>query len=185
MVFNEDSIFSQRNQQKTVGKKVSFEDDNVIVERSTHRAESESQQTIELQPANNVPADTESAISPNIELEDKVIKDKAESTRIDKGRVTKRQVRKLSTIPTGENNQTPPKSQTEGGTPNKTPDTTGSTNTDRQSEPIEGSEPDITAPRRSGRARRQTKFYQPGLDYVNYMDCYGHDHIISCGENLP
>ena len=39
VVFNEDSIFSQRNQQKTVGKKVSFEDDNVIVERSTHRAD--------------------------------------------------------------------------------------------------------------------------------------------------
>ena len=160
VVFNEDSIFSQRNQQKTVGKKVSFEDDNVIVERSTHRAKLESQQTIELQPAN-----TESAISSNVKL-----KDKAESTRVDKGRVTKRQVRTESTTTTRENNQTPPKSQTRGGIPNKTPDSTGSTNADRKKEPIEESEPNITATRRSGRARRQTEFYQPGLDYVNYTD---------------
>ena len=170
VVFNEDSIFSQRNQQKTVGKKVSFKDDSTVVEGPTQRAESETRQTVELQQTANFPADTESATSPNVELKDQAIKDTAESTRVDKGRVTKRQVRTESTTTTGENNQTPPKSQTEGGTPNKTPDTTGSTNTDRQSEPIEGSEPDITAPRRSGRARRQTEFYQPGLDYVNYTD---------------
>ena len=105
MVFNEDSIFSQRNQQKTVGKKVSFEDDNTVIEGPTHWAESESQQTVELQLADYFPANTESATSPNVELKDKVIKDTTESTRIDKGRVTKRQVRKESTTTTGEDNQ--------------------------------------------------------------------------------
>ena len=71
---------------------------------------------VELQPADTYLAYIESATSPNVELKDKVIKDTTESTRIDKGRVTKRQVRKESTTTTGEDNQTPPKSQTGGGT---------------------------------------------------------------------
>ena len=53
VVFNEDSIFSKRNQQKRVGKKVSFEDDDNVVEGPTHRAETKSQQTAELEPANH------------------------------------------------------------------------------------------------------------------------------------
>ena len=139
VVFNEDSIFSQRNQQKTIGKKVSFEDESIDVEGPTHRANTESQQTVELEPAHNVLADTESATTPNVELKDKVIKDKVESTKFDTGRVSKRKIRKESTTTTGENNQTPLKSQTEGGTLNRILDTTGSTNADRQPEPVEGS----------------------------------------------
>ena len=57
VVFNEDSIFSQRNQQKTMGKKVSIKDDHVIIEGPTHRAGTESQQAIELEPTDNKLAD--------------------------------------------------------------------------------------------------------------------------------
>ena len=35
---------------------------------------------------------------------------------------------------------------------------------------IEESEPKISTLRRFGRTRQPTKFYQPGLDYVNYTD---------------
>ena len=35
---------------------------------------------------------------------------------------------------------------------------------------IEGSEQKKLVPRRSERVKRPTKFYQRGLDYVNYMD---------------
>ena len=41
VVFNEDSILSKRNQQKIVGKKVSFEIDKDFIERLTHQTESE------------------------------------------------------------------------------------------------------------------------------------------------
>ena len=153
-----------------MGKKVCFEDERTDVEGPTHRADTESQQIIELEPAHDVPADTESATTPNVALKDKIIKDKAESTKIDKSRVTKRQVRKESTTTTGEDEQPPPNSQNGDGIPNKSPDTTGSTNTDRQPVPTAESEPNPLALRRSGRARRQTEFYQLGLDYVNYTD---------------
>ena len=92
----------------------------------------------------------ESATGSIVKLNDKAIKDTAESTRVDKGKVTKMQVRNESTTTTGENNVTPPKSKNGGETSNKTPDTSGSTNTNRPKEPIEGSEPNISAPRRSG-----------------------------------
>ena len=39
VVFNEDSIFSQSNQQKKAGKNVSFEDDRTVVEGPPHRVE--------------------------------------------------------------------------------------------------------------------------------------------------
>ena len=120
-----------------MGKKVCFEDEHTDVEGPTHRADTESQQIIELEPAHDVPADTESATTPNVVLKDKIIKDRAESTKTDKGRVNKRQVRKESTTTTGENNQAPPKSQTEGGTSSKTLDIDGSTNVDRQTELIQ------------------------------------------------
>ena len=48
IVFNEDFILSKRNQNKIVGKKVSFEVEKDIVERTTHWDESEIQQTIEI-----------------------------------------------------------------------------------------------------------------------------------------
>ena len=43
VVFNEDSILSERKQQKTVGKKVSFEDNSTVIEGPTHWVESEIQ----------------------------------------------------------------------------------------------------------------------------------------------
>ena len=49
----------------------------------------------------------------------------------------KPQVRNESIMSTKEDNVTPPKSQNEDGTSNKTPGTSGSTNTDRPLEPIE------------------------------------------------
>ena len=165
VVFNEDSIFSQQNQQKTVGKKVSFKDDRTVIEGPTHRAETEIRQTVELQQADNFRTDTESATSPIAER-----KDTTESTRIDKGRVTEIQIRNESTTTTWETNQKPLKSQYGGGTSNKTPDPSDSTNNDRPTKLIEGSEPSISALRWSGWARRQTEFYQPGLDYVNYTN---------------
>ena len=51
VVFNEDSIFS-RNQQKIVGKKVTFEIDTNVVEGPTHMTELEIPQTIEINQAN-------------------------------------------------------------------------------------------------------------------------------------
>ena len=69
-----------------------------------------------------------------------------------------------------ENDMTPLKSHHEGGSYNKTLDTNGSRNTDQPIELIEAFEPLISAPKRFGRARRPTKFYQPGLDYVHYTD---------------
>ena len=143
VVFSEDSAFSQRNQlnqQKSVGKKVSFEDDNVVIEGPTHKTESEIRQTVELQQADNFRTDTESATSPIAER-----KDTTESTRIDKGRVTEIQIRNESTTTTWETNQKPLKSQYGGGTSNKTPDPSDSTNNDRPTKLIEGSEPSISA----------------------------------------
>ena len=86
-VFNEDFIFSYWNQQKIVGKKVSFEDDRAIVEGLTHQVESEIQQTVKLKQADNTSADSESTIGSIVAFKDKAIKVK--STRVDKGLVSK------------------------------------------------------------------------------------------------
>ena len=53
---------------------------------------------------------------------------------------------------------------------NRTLDICGSTDVDRPTEPIEGSELINTAPRRSGWDQRPNEFYQQGLDYINYTD---------------
>ena len=61
-----------------------------IEERPTHRTESEIRQTVELDQADNTPTDSESVGGPSlVKLEDKAIKDKAESTRVKKGKVNK------------------------------------------------------------------------------------------------
>mgnify|MGYP006957875410 CR=1 FL=1 len=62
------------------------------------------------------------------------------------------------------------KSYHRGESSERTPDISGSTNADRTRKPIEGSESINTTLRRSRRARRLTKFYQSGLDYINYTD---------------
>ena len=62
-----------------------------------------------------------------------------------------------------------PKPYTMGATSHKYSDD-GSQHTDQPTELIDEHEPTTTVLKRSGRARRPTEFYQPGLDYVNYMD---------------
>ena len=47
VVFNEDSILSERNQPKSVDKRVSLDTDNLVVEGPTHRAESKNRQIVE------------------------------------------------------------------------------------------------------------------------------------------
>ena len=73
VVFNEDSILS-RNQQKIVGKRVSFEIAKDNVEGSAHRTEENEVQTY---------PDTDDC--PLAQLEEKVIKDKVKSTHVEKG----------------------------------------------------------------------------------------------------
>ena len=133
VVFNEDSIFFKWNQQKTIGKKVSFQDDRDVVQGPTHRENSNIRQTIELEQADNVPADSKLVGSPIVELEDKAINDRADLTRVQAGKVNKMQVgnRTETTKSLGEDNVTPPKYRFGGGAPNKTPDTDDSTNTNR------------------------------------------------------
>ena len=88
-----------------MGKKVCFEEECKDVEGPTHQANIESQHIVDLQPASADPADTELATTSNVAL-----KDKAKSTKIDKGTVNKRQVRKESTTTTGEDEQPSPNS---------------------------------------------------------------------------
>ena len=67
VAFNEDSILC-RNQQKIVGKKVSFEIDRDVVEGLAHRTELALRQTTE---ENEVTAESKSEKGPYVELEDK------------------------------------------------------------------------------------------------------------------
>ena len=76
VVFNEASILS-RNQQKIVGKQVSFEIAKDNVEGSAHRTECTKEDEVHTYP------DTEDG--PLEQLEDKAIKDKPELTHIEKG----------------------------------------------------------------------------------------------------
>ena len=59
----------------TLGRRVSFEDDNIVVEGPTDGVESKIRQTVELKQADNLPTNTESTTSPIVELKDKAIKD--------------------------------------------------------------------------------------------------------------
>ena len=79
------------------GKKVSFEIAADAVEGPTHRTELALRQTTK---ENEVLADAESAKDPLVELEDKDIKEKAESTRVEKGKVAKLRVEKDRVDPT-------------------------------------------------------------------------------------
>ena len=75
---NEDSILSQ-NQQKIVGKKVSFEIAKDSVERPAHHTERTGE--------NEVQTDPNTKNGPLTEVNDKVLKDKSESTHVEKGNV--------------------------------------------------------------------------------------------------
>ena len=151
VVFNEGSILSQ-NQQKILGKKVSFKIATDGLEGPTHRTELPlRQRAIE----NEVPADPDTEEDPLGELEDKAIKYKDESPHVEKGKAAKTRVRNdrvktnkvnptatlkvkrpsrsdsTKTIdPTyGEDNQTSPNSYIRGKASDKTPDK-GSNKTD-------------------------------------------------------
>ena len=166
--------------------------DRPTLEGLAHQTELALRQTAE---ESEVHAESKSATCPLVELEDKIIKDKAESTIVENGKVEKvrvgndrvekdkvnptatpqatRQSRCESTktidpIKHGEDDQPAPKSYIRGEATHKTPN--GSNNTDHPTEMIAKPEPKSTAPKRSGRARRPVEFHQPGHDYVNYMD---------------
>ena len=83
VVFNEDSILS-RNQQKIVGKRVSFEIAKDNVEVLTHHTERTEENKVQVDP------DTEAGTL--AQIEDKAIKDKAESTQVEKGNNAIKQV---------------------------------------------------------------------------------------------
>ena len=137
----------------------------------------------------------ESVGCPLVELEDKAIKDKVESTRDEKGKLDKvrvgndkverdkvdptetpkakgqsrRELTKIIDLKHGEDDQTSPKSYTRSEASHKTPEE-GLSNSNRSTEPTEVVEPTLSAHRRSRRPQRPTEFYQPGFDYVNYKD---------------
>ena len=73
VVFNEDSILS-RNQQKIVGKRVSFEIAKDSVEGSVHHSECTEENEVQVDPA--------TPNGPLSQLEEKDIKDKAKSTHV-------------------------------------------------------------------------------------------------------
>ena len=73
VVFNEDSILS-RNQQKIVGKRVSFEIAKDSVEGSLHHSECTEENEVQVDPA--------TPNGPLSQLEEKDIKDKAKSTHV-------------------------------------------------------------------------------------------------------
>ena len=56
--FDEDSILSERNQQKIVGKKVSFEVNKDVVEGSSQSVELEILETVKLEQDENIPSRT-------------------------------------------------------------------------------------------------------------------------------
>ena len=99
-------ILCKRNQQKEVGKKVFFEVDRDIVERLTHRAKSEIQQTIKVNQDDTTPADSESARGPLVEtdLTKRLTRStltnqgKAKSTRVETGKAKKCQAEKTESI---------------------------------------------------------------------------------------
>ena len=62
------------------------------------------------------------------------------------------------------------KSYYRGDSSHWTPEVSGSTNADRATKLIEGSEPTKSAPKRFRRVQRPIEFYQPGLDYITYTD---------------
>ena len=72
-----------------MGKKVSFEITTDGIEGSAHRIELALRQRAE---ENEVSADPDSENDPLDELEDKAINDKDESTRVEKGKVSKTRV---------------------------------------------------------------------------------------------
>ena len=88
IVFNEDCILSQ-NPHKIVGKKDSFKTATDGVEAPTHQSKLALRQRAE---ENEVSADPDSENDPLDELEDKAINDKDESTRVEKGKVSKTRV---------------------------------------------------------------------------------------------
>ena len=69
-----------------MAEKVSFKISTDGIEGPTHRTELTLRQRAE---ENEVPADPDTENDPLDELKDKAIKDKAESTRIEKGKVDK------------------------------------------------------------------------------------------------
>ena len=68
-----------------MGKKVSFEIDKDAVKGPTHQTELTLRQTTE----ETISAESNSAQGPLVKLEDKAIKDKAESTRVENDKVDK------------------------------------------------------------------------------------------------
>ena len=84
VVFNQDSILFERNQQKIVGKKASLEIDRDVVERPTHRTESAIRQIVKIDRDDTILAILKLVGGALVEL-----KDKAKSTRVEKGIVDK------------------------------------------------------------------------------------------------
>ena len=79
-----------------------------------------------------------------------------------------------------------PKSYTRGEAFPKTPHDV-SRNTAQPIEIINEAEPKISTPKRSGRARRPKTFYQPGLNYVNYMvagEPRSYDEVIDVSDSV-
>ena len=199
VVFNEACI-SSRNQQKIVGKRVSFEIAKDNVEGSAHRTECTKEDEVHTYP------DTEDG--PLARIKDKVIKEKAESTHVEKGNNAIKRVGTDRVDPTNTSkakgrsqnelimttdlqhegdDHALPKSYTWGEASHKTPDD-GSQYTDQPTELIDEHEPHTAVLRRSGRARRPTEFYQPGLNYVNYTDVskpYSYKEVIAASDVEP
>ena len=172
-------LIRSQNQQKIVGKRVSFEITKDSIEGPAHcteRTEDDEVQTY---------TDTEDG--PLARLEDKGIKDKAESTHVEKGNHAIKRVGTNKVNPTNTSkawgrsqnelimttdlhhegdDHASPTSYTRGEASHKTLDD-GSQYTDQPTELIDEHEPHTAVLRRSGRARRPTEFYQPGLNYMS------------------
>ena len=163
-----------------MGKKVSFKIATNGVEGPVRQTELALRQTAE---ENKDWAIPDSEKDPLGEL-----KDKDESTNVEKGKVAKTRVENERLDPTdtpkaegqsqnestktidlkhGGDDHPSPKSYTRGEASHKTPDE-GSHNTGHPTELINEHKPTNTVLKRSRRARRSAKFYQPGLDNVNY-----------------
>ena len=163
-----------------MGKRVSFEIAKDSVEGLTHHTECTEE--------NEVQAYLDTKASPLAQIKDKAIKDKAESSHVEKGNNAIKRVGTDRVDPTNTSkakgrsqnelimttdlqhegdDHALPKSYTWGEASHKTPDD-GSQYTDQPTELIDEHEPHMTVLTRSGRAQRSTEFYQPSLNYVNY-----------------
>ena len=116
VVFNEDLILFERNQQKIVGKNVSFDTDRNVVEGLTHRAKSKIRQIVEIDQANNNPADSELATCPLVEIDSITRLMKADK---DKVKPTKAKVTLSITLEKEEDYSTSPTSYCRGESSNR------------------------------------------------------------------